>query len=289
MKVTNKRIIYIILFFICLFGGLSAWHLNTLNAENKSNIKQEETQETQETTTETPLATTENIIEDILEEKEHAIEIEKTEIKKEEYINVWVTTKLNIRQKPNTQSKVMGTYYYGDKIKVTYVNDDWAKIKKSKYYISRKYITEKEISYSIYDAPSNSYFKSYMDYRMITSTISKQYKLQRSSAYTGNYGIRMVNGRYCVAVGSYYTTKIGTYLDIVLENGEVIHAILADCKADKDTDVTNRLHPDGSAVEFVVDCSSLNKAIRNSGDVSTVNNWDSSIDYIKIYNKVEDF
>lgn len=148
---------------------------------------------------------------------------------------------------------------------------------------------ENTIDYHNYDVPSNNTIKSYMDYRRITLTSSKQYKLQHSLAYTGEHGIRMVNERYCVAVGSYYTTTIGQYIDIELENGNVIHGILADCKDDKDTDSTNRLHSDGSVVEFVVDTKVLDDTAKIMGDISYVNGWDSKIINIKVYDKIEKF
>ena len=143
--------------------------------------------------------------------------------------------------------------------------------------------------FSNYDVPSNNTIKSYMDYRCITLKSSNQYKLQESSAYTGDHGIRMVNGRYCIAVGSYYTTTIGQYIDVELENGNVIKGILADCKADRDTDPTNRMHSDGSVVEFVVDTKSLDRTAKIMGDISYVNEWNSKIVNIKVYDKIEDF
>lgn len=152
--------------------------------------------------------------------------------------------------------------------------------------------TDAEIStknYNNYSVPSNNSIKSYMDYRHITSISSRQYQLQNSIAYTGNYGIRMVGDRYCVAVGSYYTTTIGQYIDIELENGNVIQGILADCKDDKHTDETNRINPNGSVVEFVVDTKILDETAKIMGDISYVNNWDSKIINIKVYDKVEKF
>lgn len=139
------------------------------------------------------------------------------------------------------------------------------------------------------DVPKNNTIKTYMDYRAITSINSKQYKLQKSLAYTDSKGLRMVNGRYCVAVGSYYTTTIGQYIDIELENGKVIKGILADCKADKHTDSTNRMHPDGSVVEFVVDTKSLDSTAKRMGDISYVNGWNSRVVNIKVYDKAEKF
>lgn len=284
MEVTNKIKCCIILSFFIILYIFICESTKDMKETQASSVTESSTakEETVETTTETSLVTDKE--QTAKEEKE----VKQVEENLEEYVDVWVTTNLNIRKEPDTKSKIKGIYSYGQKITVTYINDDWAKIKESQYYVSRKYLIEEEITYSTYDVPSNNSIKSYMDYGKITLKSSNQYKLQES-AYTGNYGIRMVNGRYCIAVGSYYTTKIGTYLDVVLENGEVIRGVLAECKADRDTDSTNRIHSDGSAIEFVVDEKSLNSTARKYGDVSKVNNWDSKVDYIKIYDKVEDF
>lgn len=150
-------------------------------------------------------------------------------------------------------------------------------------------VKEEQPNYVNCDVPSNNTIKSYMDYRTITLTNSRQYKLQKSLAYTDSNGLRMVNGRYCVAVGSYYTTTIGQYIDIELENGEIIKGVLADCKADKDTDSTNKMHPDGSVVEFVVDVNVLDNTAKKMGDISYINGWDSKVVNIKVYDKIEEF
>lgn len=140
----------------------------------------------------------------------------------------------------------------------------------------------------ITDVPYNR-IKSFMSYRNITSKSSDQYKLQQM-AYTGTYGIRQVNGRFCVAVGSAYTTQIGQYIDLVLEDGTIIPCILGDCKADEHTDSRNILTSDGSLAEFVVDVPSLSKTVRYTGDISTAcDDWESIITRIIIYDKVEEF
>ena len=221
--------------------------------------------------------------------------VKKTESK---YKDVWVKTNVNIREKVNTDSEIVGVYYQATKLQVKYINDNWAQVKGSKYYVHRDYLSEtkvkKEVKENVrnisgrsYSVPNNT-IKSYMDYRAITNTSSKQYKLQQV-AYTGNHGIRMVNGRYCVALGSYYTTKIGQYVDIELANGNVIHGILADCKADKDTINNNTMHPDGSVVEVIVDTKSLDSTVRKMGDCSYVNGWNSKVVNIKVYDKIEEF
>ena len=143
----------------------------------------------------------------------------------------------------------------------------------------------------IYGAPSNT-FKSYMRHTAITRTTSDQYKLQNSEkTYTGQYGIRMVGERYCIALGSAYSNKIGTWIDIILENGTYIPCILADQKADKDTDSTNRVHiSDGSLVEFVVDIDSLDSVIKRTGNVSNAcDDWNSPVNKVIVYTIREEF
>jgi hypothetical protein len=138
--------------------------------------------------------------------------------------------------------------------------------------------------YTTMPTPSNNSFKAYMSYRAITSTNSPQYKLQQR-AYTGNYGIRMVDDRYCIAVGSYYTTKIGTKIDVLMENGTVIKCVLADCKANKHTDSTNRANPNGGIVEFIVDINNLDSTCRRMGDMSYVSSGGlkGEVQYIRVY------
>ena len=76
--------------------------------------------------------------------------------------------------------------------------------------------------YELYDTPDNCHFKSFMDYRTITDKTSKQFDMQNNEAYTDvNTGLRMVNDRYCIAVGSFYTKTIGKKIDVVLENGTI--------------------------------------------------------------------
>lgn len=226
-----------------------------------------------------------NDIKEVVEVQENIEEVQ-TEV----YIDVWTTSNNTyIKSKPVSNSESIGVYYWNTKLLVTYVNDDWAKIKDVEHYIHRESITETPVTYVNRDVPKNNTIKSYMGYKAITSKTSNQYKLQHSFAYTDANGLRVVNGRYCVALGSYYTTTIGQYVDIELENGSVIRGILADCKSDKHTDSTNRINPNGSVVEFVVDSKALNKTAKKMGDISHVNGWNSKVVNIKVYDVVEDF
>lgn len=215
--------------------------------------------------------------------------IEESNKETEEYVEVWATKDTKIKKEPNADSKSVGVYYWDTKITVIYINDNWAQIKDTEYYISREFISESAANFVNCDVPTNNTIKSYMDYRTITSKTSNQYKLQQSSAYTCDNGLRMVNGRYCIAVGSYYTTTIGQYIDVELENGKVINAILADCKSNAHTDSTNRINPNGSVIEFVVDTNSLDYTAKIMGDISYVNGWDSKVVNVRVYDKVEDF
>lgn len=216
----------------------------------------------------------------------------KTTTKKEENIlykkkkeTVYSTTNVNIRQKRNKKSKKIGLLTEGSSIlRLGTYSNGWSKVsyKNKESFIKSDYLTNKQPYISMTTPPHNS-FKSYMPYTAITNRASKQYKLQQR-AYTGNYGIRMVDGRYCLAVGSYYTTKIGTYIDLVLVNGTIIKCLLADCKANAHTDVTNRQNPNGSITEFIVDSKRLSKKVKQMGDISYCNTkWLGEIKEIRIY------
>ena len=130
----------------------------------------------------------------------------------------------------------------------------------------------------------NSSFKSWMSYTAVTDEASPQYKLLRgSSAYTGEYGIRMVDGRYCVAMGSHYTSTIGTKVDIVLESGTVLPCVLGDQKADGDTDSLNRYHTDdGSYVEFIIDNNEINSLASEMGNFDYVKKFNGRISEIRV-------
>ena len=81
----------------------------------------------------------------------------------------------------------------------------------------------------------------------------------------------MVEDRYCIAVGSYYTKKIGVKIDLVLShNGKkhTLKCITADSKDDSDTVNNHRIHKDGSIAEFVVRTRVLPRKATNMGDIS---------------------
>jgi hypothetical protein len=113
--------------------------------------------------------------------------------------------------------------------------------------------------------------KSYMSYKAITNTRSKQYQLQQQAVTDPNTGIRMINGNYCVAIGSGWGCAVGDRILVTLEGGKTFDAIVADAKANAHTNSDNKTTThDGSVVEFVVDIPSLPKAVRTSGSLGTL-------------------
>ena len=197
-------------------------------------------------------------------------------------------TTLNIREEPNTDCEVIGQLSFNDEVEVWDFNDEWVCYEDDNGqvgYVSKQYLSDVQTDYEEYDTPYIS-FKSWMPYTSITSTGSSQYKLQQM-AYTGTYGIRMVNSRYCVALGSYFGVEIGQYFDLVLENGTVIPCIMADMKADEHTDESNIVTvANGCMAEFVVDYSALNKYAKRDGDISSCcDEWDSAITQVIVYDK----
>ena len=187
----------------------------------------------------------------------------------------YAKTTVNIRAKPNTNGKIVGKLYWNDKVQVIRkINKKWylVKYKKKNGYVCVKYLKKKRSKYKKYQSPSSNTFKSYEDAECITDStklaqgrLKKKYHLDKS-------GVWMVGDRYCIAVGSYYTKKIGVKIDLVLShNGRkhTLKCITADSKDDSDTVNNHRVHKDGSIVEFVVKSSALNKKARYTwGNIS---------------------
>lgn len=203
----------------------------------------------------------------------------------------YAKTTVNIRAAPNTESKIIGQFYWNDKINIIKkVNKKWYQIKyKSKLrYLNAKYVKNSENHYTIYKSPSNNSFKSYEDADCITDSISlPQGVLKQSYHIDYNTGVWMIGNRYCVALGSYYYEKIGTKIDLVLSyrnKRHILKCIVADIKSDNDTINKHRIHKDGSVSEFVVKTSLLAKEVRHTGDISYAGKqFKGKIIKIKVY------
>ena len=95
-------------------------------------------------------------------------------------------------------------------------------------------------------------FKSYMSWTAL-SPKSTQGELLAKATPDPKTAIMMYNGRYLVALGFAYAEKVGEEIDIVMESGQIIHAIVGDFKAKEHTDEYNSSQRwDGSIVEFIV-------------------------------------
>ena len=206
----------------------------------------------------------------------------------EEYYDGWTISNLNIRKEPSLESEILEVYSFNTLVKYSKYNEEWAKIKYNSKtaYISLDYISNKKLNYKDYAVPKTSGFKSYMPYTAITSKSSPQYKLQQQ-CHTGLYGIRVKDGRYCVAIGTGFNADVGTYFDLILANGTVIPCIVADIKADKHTDSNNMVTKAiGCLTEFVIDSSKLNKSDKRMGDISyCCKEWNSRVEKVRVYEK----
>lgn len=208
-----------------------------------------------------------------------------------EYKTMYVTgNNVNIRKQPSTESKIIGHVHYNKKILVSKSHDnDWYVVsyKDSIGYINKKYVSKQKCDYKIFDVPYAEN-KTWMPYTTITSKNTRQYKMQHSIAYTGKYGIRMIDNRYCVALGSHFGCEIGQYFDLVLANGTVISCVMGDAKKDINTDAANIITVDSNCLsEFIVDRPLLKYEAVRDGDVSSCcDEWDSPVVQIKVYKKV---
>lgn len=137
------------------------------------------------------------------------------------------------------------------------------------------------------DPNCHSWVKTYMGYQAVTCVSSYQYQLLNSEfAYTDpDTGLRMFddsgNGtdpRYCIALGSFYTTTIGQKVDLQLYDGTIIPCILGDAKADIHTNDTNQYgSTNGDVAEFIIDDTVYYTKYDNSGTVNWVSGLAGSI------------
>lgn len=107
--------------------------------------------------------------------------------------------------------------------------------------------------------------KTYAYYTAVTAKGSPQYHLLNSEeCYTDEEtGIRMYDGCYCVALGSYYGSTIGTKYKITLSTGKSFMAILCDQKANRHTDGNNQYAVrNQDIVEFYVQKGKIPSGVR---------------------------
>ena len=119
----------------------------------------------------------------------------------EVFIQGWTSANVNFREKPAQDGEVMEVISYNTEVMYTEYDNDWYEVLygENRGYLHKRYLTDQKIQYRDFPGAKNT-TKRFMPYTAITSTSSPQYKLQQK-AYTGQSGIRQVDGRFCVDVG----------------------------------------------------------------------------------------
>lgn len=200
----------------------------------------------------------------------------------------YATENIFIKKSAKLNAEVISEINFNDEILFYQYNKEWACVfvNNTIGYARSFYITTTKCPNIEYEFPCNNGFKSYMSYTTITDKLSKQYELQLL-ADISTYGIRQINGRCCVAIGTAFNTDIGTYFDLILENGEIIPCIVSDIKSDIHTKSDNiTTAKNGCVVEFIVDVEYLDESVKKSGDISMCSeSWESPASKIKIYSK----
>lgn len=202
-----------------------------------------------------------------------------------------VNTQLNVREEPSTDSEILTTLTWMNEVHYSYVSDDWSAILMDDNkvgYISSKYITDTLETYTNTYNVSGDKAKTYMDYRTITDKYSRQYALQLRASTNPDNGLRMLRGRYMVAIGSYFNCKVGQFIDVVLSDGEILECIVGDAKQDIHTDSDNLHGLSGDTVEFIVDEKVLKSTTEVDGNISYVSDvFDGKVVEIRTYDHVE--
>lgn len=130
---------------------------------------------------------------------------------------------------------------------------------------------------NFYEVPAcDTSFKSFMDWRTITSSTSEQWQIQHSEhTWTDSDGFRRYGDCYLVALGTYYSSSCGDVFKITLDTGETFLAMTGDIKADVHTDAKHQLRVVGNTknlVEFIVDSDVISASCWKTGDMSYAGN-----------------
>lgn len=159
----------------------------------------------------------------------------------------------------DVQTKQMLISANNERRAAEYDKNQEIKKKKEAALAKKKYMKKlKKDSPDMWVKPTNgSQNKPYEPYYAITNTTSKAYKFQcKSSVKVDPRGFLMENNTwYCVALGSYFG-HVGDKFLFTLSSGKVIPVVIADMKANKDTDSQNYLSYGGHIVEFLINPNS---------------------------------
>lgn len=115
----------------------------------------------------------------------------------------------------------------------------------------------------------DSGFRSWMSYRRITSLSSPQYRVV-SMSRTNSEGLREIDGRVLVAIGTGWGLNVGDTATICTDKSSY-EVVIGDIKSDSHTDSTNKVTKvNGCVVEFIVDSPKLPDCVKVSGTISSI-------------------
>lgn len=116
-------------------------------------------------------------------------------------------------------------------------------------------------------------FKSYMSYKAITSTSSRQWKLQQQ-ATTDADGVRCIDGIPMVAVGTGWGLAVGDTAIVTCANGNSFKVVIGDIKSNAHTDAENKTtKSNGCRCEFIVDVPKLNSTAKVMGNMAVMSKY----------------
>lgn len=126
--------------------------------------------------------------------------------------------------------------------------------------------------------------KLFTDYRSYNLWFTPHYRLQQA-AWTDEQGFRRYNDDYIVALGSYYSVRIGDRFEITLSGGKTFTVIFGDGKADIDCDSRNMYTPcfdyegnqAANLLEFIIDKDKLPKEIYGYGSLDKLEDFNGDI------------
>lgn len=137
--------------------------------------------------------------------------------------------------------------------------------------------------------------KTYAYYTAVTDKTSAAYAVLNSETYKGvtyetytdeETGIRMVDGCYCAALGTYYGTEKGTKYRITLKSGETFKIILCDTKSNRHTDKKHQYaKKNKDIVEFYVDKDKIPDEV--NGNYNVLEQFNGPIASIEKITQVE--
>lgn len=145
-------------------------------------------------------------------------------------------------------------------------------------------ITPRNIGEAL-DVPEiSTHVKFCTDYRAYNIEYTPHYRLQQL-AWTDDYGLRRYHEDYLVALGSYYSTKIGDRFLVTLETGKTFTVMLADGKWDIDCDTDNMYTPTvdyngeyaGNLLEFIIDETQVSPEMYQYGSLDYYEEFKGSV------------